>query len=220
MFWALWQTLGIINSRCFSSLPSPSIISPLYALSLTASSLFLAESQQLAGTSRVILYVTQNPLCWLPWCFKRGAVAAAAKHSGYSSRALLWSPEASCWQEPGQLRDPKSLANMASLSPRAPAAAEMPLRSKPLRNSEQNPDGQKQSHMASQSQWLPGNSLKTARALAKGLELCQRVNSRVGEVATFSFSSQLDCAWAQTSTYGSVKQQYITFSPENKCWLV
>lgn len=202
-----FDKLGIINSCCFSSLPSPSVISPLYALSLTASCLFLAESQQLAGTSRVILYVTQNPLCWLPWCFKRGAVAAAAKHPGSSSRALLWSPAASGWQSLGQLRAPKLLANMASLNPRAPAAAEMLLRSKPLRNSEQNPDGQKQSHMASQSQWLPGNSLKTARALAKGFELCQRVNSGVGVLVTLSFSSQLNCAWARKSTYGSVKQQ-------------
>lgn len=74
--------------------------------------------------------------------------------------------------------------------------------------------------MASRSQWLPGNSLKTARALAKGLELCQRVNSGVRVLVTFSFSSQLDCAWAQKCTYGSVKQQYITFFPENKCWPV
>ena len=107
MFWALWHTLGIINSCCFSSLPSPSLISSLFALSLTASSLFLGESQQLAGTSWVILYVTQNPLCWLPWCFKRGAVAAAAKHPGYSGRARLWSPEASCWQEPGAAQGSK-----------------------------------------------------------------------------------------------------------------
>lgn len=104
VFWVLRQTLGILNSYCIPSLscnpPLPDI-SPLYTLSFTASSLFLAESQQLAGTYRVILYVTQNPLCWLPWCFKRGAVAAAAEHPGYSGRALLWSLAASDWQEPG-----------------------------------------------------------------------------------------------------------------------
>lgn len=194
MFWALWQTLGIINSCCFSSLPSPSIISPLYALSLTASSLFLAESQQLAGTSRVILYVTQ--------------ILSVGYHG--ASKEGLWQPLQSILDTPaepffegqkqaagrslGQLGDPKFLANMASLNPRAPAAAEMLLWSKPLRNSEQNPDGQKQSHMASQSQWLPGNSLKTARALAKGLEFCQWVNCGVGAMVTFSFSSQLHCS--------------------------
>ena len=37
----------------------------------------------------------------------------------------------------GVLRAPECLANMASQNPRAPAAAEMLLRSKPLRNSEQ-----------------------------------------------------------------------------------
>lgn len=109
---------------------------------------------------------------------------------------------------------------MAPLNPRAPAAAEMLLRSKPFRNSEQTPDGQKQSHMASQSQWLPGKSLKTARTLAKGLEFCRRVNSGAGVLVTFSFCSQLACAWAQERTYGSAELQYITFSPENKCWPV
>lgn len=71
--------------------------------------------------------------------------------------------------------------------------------------------------MASQSQWLPGNSLKTARALAKGLELCQGVNSGVGVVAPLSFSSQRDCARAGKSTYGS-EETLHHFSPENKRW--
>lgn len=69
---------------------------------------------------------------------------------------------------PGEPASPEPRAAAA-----AAAAAEM-LRSEPLGHSEQNPDGQKQSHMASPSQWLPGKSLKTARALAEGLELCRR----------------------------------------------
>ena len=191
-FWALWQTLGIINSCCFPSPPSPSVISPLYALSLTASSLFLAESQQLAGTSRVILYVTQNPLCWLPWCFKEGLWQLLQSMLGPPAQPSFEALKQAAGRSLGVLRAPECLANMASQNPRAPAAAEMLLRSKPLRNSEQNPGGQRQSHMASQSQWLPGNSLKPARALAPGLEPCQRLNSGMGGLVTFSFSSQLD----------------------------
>ena len=206
-FWALWQTLGIINSCCFPSLPSPSVISPLYALSLTASSLFLAESQQLAGTSRVILYVTQNPLCWLPWCFKEGLWQLLQSMLGPPAQPSFEALKQAAGRSLGVLRAPECLANMASQNPRAPAAAEMLLRSKPLRNSEQNPGGQRQSHMASQSQWLPGNSLKPARALAPGLEPCQRLNSGMAGLVTFSFSSQLDCSpgseeciWKQEAT--------------------
>lgn len=191
-FWALWQILGIINSCCFPSPPSPSVISPLYALSLTASSLFLAESQQLAGTSRVILYVTQNPLCWLPWCFKEGLWQLLQSMLGPPAQPSFEALKQAAGRSLGVLRAPECLANMASQNPRAPAAAEMLLRSKPLRNSEQNPGGQRQSHMASQSQWLPGNSLKPARALAPGLEPCQRLNSGMGGLVTFSFSSQRD----------------------------
>jgi hypothetical protein len=95
----------------------------------------------------------------------------------------------------------------------------MLLRSKPLRDSEQNPDRQKQSHMASQSQWLPGNSLKTARVLAQVLELCQRVNSGVGLVVTLLFQST-QLYLGREDIWGSIKQQYITFSPANKHWIV
>lgn len=99
---------------------------------------------------------------------------------------------------------------MAALSPRAPAAAEM-LR-KPLRNSEQNPDGQQQSQMASPSQWLPGNSLKTARALAKGLAFSRRVNGGAGALVTFSFSGQPDGAGTGQPIW---ERQAASLSPLN-----
>ena len=117
-FWALWQTLGIINSCCFPSLPSPSVISPLYALSLTASSLFLAESQQLAGTSRVILYVTQNPLCWLPWCFKEGLWQLLQSMLGPPAQPSFEALKQAAGRSLGVLRAPECLANMASQNPR------------------------------------------------------------------------------------------------------
>lgn len=125
---------------------------------------------------------------------QRGAVAAAAKHAGSSAQPSFEALKQAAGRSLGLLGAPECLANMASQNPRAPAAAGMLLRSKPLRNSEQNPGGQRQSHMASQSQWLPGNSLKPARALAPSLEPCQRLNSGMGGLVTFSFSSQLDCS--------------------------
>lgn len=77
----------------------------LSALLLTASSLFLAESQQLAGSSRV--RNTESSLLATMVLQKR-AVAAAEKHAGYCSWAFLWSPEASGWQkEPGTAQGSK-----------------------------------------------------------------------------------------------------------------
>ena len=204
--WALWQTPGIMHSCCFSSLPSPSVISPLRPLSYSELPVFswvTAAGWQLQG--HTVRNTESSLLAAME--LQRGAVAAAAKHAGPSSPAGLWSPDAGGWPQPGLLWAPDGLANMASQNPRAPAAAEMLLRSKPLRNSEQNPGGQRQSHMASQGQWLPGNSLKPARALAPGLEPCQRLNSGMGGLVTFSFSSQLDCSpgseehiWKQEAT--------------------
>lgn len=96
---------------------------PLYALLLTASSLFLAESQQLAGSSRVILYVTQNPLCWLPWCFKRGLWQPQKSMLGTAAEPSFEALKRAAGRGSlGQLSDPRFLDNMALLNPRALAA--------------------------------------------------------------------------------------------------
>lgn len=70
--------------------------------------------------------------------------------------------------------------------------------------------------MAQKSQWLPGNSLKTARALAPGLRLCQQGEQWGRSGGHFP----LPVNWLVSGLGGPAGKLDVSFFFESECWLV